>query len=101
MAHLLFPEQLTGSDLQKYYYGAMRPFWLLGAIAVIAATSFRPLIFEQSILSTDNVTSLLILFCFAALFRFKRPVLHSVLVPAVLLLLLVDILRWTFMIGDV
>ena len=99
MAHLLFPERLEGSNLQEYYYGEMRPFWWLGAFAVVAATSFRPLVFGHTIFTADNATSLLIFVSFVLLFCLKRKIVHAVLVPVILLLLLLDVFRWTFIIG--
>lgn len=99
MAHLLFPERLEGADLRAYYYGGMRPIWWLGAVGVVAATSFRPLIFGNPLLTADNATSFLIFLGFILLFRSRRRVLHAVVVPALLLLLIWDILHWTFVIG--
>jgi hypothetical protein len=99
MSHLLFPERLEGADLREYYYGDMRPIWWLGAVAVAAATSFRPLIFGQSFFAPDNATSFLIFLGFILLFRSRRKVLHAVVMPAILLLLVLDIFHWTFVIG--
>ncbi|MFC1575101.1 hypothetical protein ACFL5A_00440 [Gemmatimonadota bacterium] len=99
MAHLLFPERLEGANLREYYYGGMRPIWWLGGVAVVAATSFRPLIFGQALFAPDNASSFLTFLGFVLLFRSRREVIHGVVVPAVLLLLVLDILHWTFVIG--
>jgi hypothetical protein len=99
MAHLLFPERLEEVDLREYYYGGMRPIWWLGAVAVVVATSFRPLTFGEPLFSADNATSFPIFVGFLLLFRSKRQALHAVLVPLVLLLLLLDILHWRSVIG--
>ena len=99
MAHLLFPERVEAADLKEYYYGDMRPIWWLGAVAVVAATSFRPLIFGQSLFAPENATSFLIFLGFVLLSRSRRLVLHAVAVLAILVLLVLDILHWAFVIG--
>jgi hypothetical protein len=99
MAHLLFPERLEGSDLREYHYGPMRPIWWLGAVAVVVATSFRPLAFGEPFFSAENATSFPIFLSFILLFRSKREALHAFLVPLLLLLLLLDILHWSSVIG--
>ena len=99
MANLLFPDPMQGADLRKYYYGAMRPVWWLGALTVVLATLFRPLIFDDDLLSAGNVTSFAFLFGFIALAVSRRPILHAVILPIFLLLLLIDIFQSSFVIG--
>jgi len=99
IAHLLFPEPMQGANLREYYYGTMRPVWWLGALTVVLATMFRPLIFGDSLLSPDNATSLLFVFGFIVLAISKRSILHVILVPIFLLLVLFDIFQWNFVIG--
>lgn len=101
IAHLLFPEPVAGANLREYYYGPMRPVWWLGAVTVVAATSFRPLVFGQSLLSADNATSFLGFFGFVILINTKRERVHSILLPLFLLALLWDIVYWSFEIGGV
>lgn len=100
IAHLLFPEPMKGANLREYYNGAMRPIWWLGALTVVLATLFRPMIFDFKLLSPDNATSLLFFFGFVALAISRREVLHAILVPVFLLLVLLDIFQWTFVIGS-
>jgi len=99
MAHLLFPEPMRGANLREYYYGAMQPVWWLGAITVVLATMFRPLIFGATLLSPDNATSILFFFGFITLAISKRSILHEIFVPTFLLLVLFDIFQWTHIIG--
>ncbi len=99
IAHLLFPEPMQGANFREYYYGAMRPVWWLGAMTVVLATMFRPLIFGDSVRSPENATSFLFVFGFIALAISKRSILHVILVPIFLLLVLLDIFLWTFVIG--
>jgi hypothetical protein len=93
IAHLLFPQ--TEADVEQYYFGPMRPVWLLGAIAIVGATSFRPLVFGDQLLKLDNATSLLGLVVFAVLLLSPRRTTHAVVVPLMLGALLWDVLRWT------
>ncbi len=99
MAHLVFPDPMDGADLEQYYYGEMRPIWALGAVAVVASTLFRPLVFGQVLFSASNATSFIGLLGFAALFASKRRSVHAVLVPSLVALLIVDILWWSAVIG--
>ena len=99
IAHLLFPEPVQGANFRDYYYGAMRPIWWLGALTVRLATLFRPLIFGADLLSLANASSPFLLFGFVLLGISKRTVLHTIIVPAFLLLLLWDVFQWNLAIG--
>ena len=100
IAHLLFPEPMQGANLREYYYGAMRPIWWLGAVTVVLATLFRPLVFDSDLLSPDNATSLLFFFGFIALAKSRRPILHAIVLPTSLLLIMLDIFQWNFVTGS-
>jgi hypothetical protein len=94
-AHLVFPEPVEGKVLRDYYYEEMRPIWILGALAVVASTSFRPLIFGDALFSPDNATSFIGLAGFVTLFVSKRRAFHAIFLPVLLILLLADIFFWT------
>jgi len=100
IAHLLFPEPMHGANVREYYYGAMRPIWWLGAVTVVLATLFRPLIFDSDLLTPDNASSFLFFIGFIALATSKRPILHAIVLPTSLLLIIFDILQWNFVIGS-
>ncbi len=100
IAHLLFPEPMQGANVREYYYGAMRPIWWLGAVTVVLATLFRPLIFDSDLLSPDNATSFLFFIGFIALATSKRPIIHAIILPTSLLLLILDIFQWNFAIDS-
>jgi len=99
IAHLLFPEPASGAKFREYYYGAMRPLWWLAAATVVLATMFRPLIFDQDLFSAQNATSFVFVFGFIALATSRRPILHTIFVPVILLLVLLDVFQWTFVLG--
>jgi hypothetical protein len=98
-AHLLFPEPMRGANVREYYYGAMRPIWWLAALTVALATLFRPLIIGTNLWSLENATSFVFFFGFMVLAVARRSILHAIIVPGFLLLLLLDILQWSFVIG--
>ena len=99
IAHLLFPESMRGANLRRYYYGDMQPVWWLAALTVALATLFRPLVIGSNLMSLDNATSFVFLLGFTVLATSKRSIIHAILVPCFLLLLLLDILQWSFVIG--
>ena len=98
-AHLLFPEPMRAANIREYYYGVTRPIWLVAAATAILATSFRPLVFDTELMSPDNATSFVLVIAFVALAVTKRALVHACLVPVLLLLLLIDIVYWTYVIG--
>lgn len=100
IAHLLFPATMAGQNLRDYYYSEMRPLSLLAAATVLLATSFRPLVFGWDLFVSDNATSLVFLFGFIILAFTKRHAVHAVIWPVLLLLLLLDILNWSYVISS-
>jgi hypothetical protein len=94
IAHLIFPDPIQGTEIKTYYYGAMRPVWWLAVLVAIASTLFRPLAFGADLIDLDNAAAVLMLVGFITLATSKSVVVHSVLVPAFLLLLLWDVLWW-------
>ncbi len=99
IAHLLFPRELEDADIEEYYFGAMRPVWILGIIAIVGSTSFRPLFTGDALFSPQNLTSFLGLVAFGILFAASARRTHAVLVPLVLIGLVYDVVRWTPEIG--
>jgi hypothetical protein len=93
-AHLIFPDPIQSADFKAYYYGAMRPVWWLGVLVAIASTLFKPLAFGLDLIELDNAAFVPMVIGFITLARSKSVVVHSVLVPAFLLLLLWDVLWW-------
>jgi len=94
IAHLIFPDPIQGAEIKAYYYGAMRPVWWLAVLVAIVSTLFRPIAFGADLVDLDNAAAVLMVIAFTTLAISKRVVVHSVLVPALLLLLLWDVLWW-------
>jgi hypothetical protein len=93
-ARLLFPDPVENSDLEDHYYGAMRPVWFLLVIANVAATTFRPLAFDQSLLAAHNLTSFILLAGLTIAWVSQNRTFHACAVCLALLLVLGDILLW-------
>ncbi len=93
-ARLLFPDPVENSDLETHYYSAMRPVWVLLGIAIILATTFRPLAFNQSLLAAHNLTSFLLLAGMAMAWISQNRTVHACAVSLAFLLVLGDILVW-------
>ena len=68
-------------------------------VAIVASTSFRPLIFGDPLFSMDNATSFVGLAGFVTLFASRRRVFHGLFLPLLLILIIIDILVWTPTIG--
>ena len=100
IAHLLFPEPMPGANFREYYYGTMRPIWWLGVATTVLATLFRPLIFDQELLTVENASSFVGCIGFAILAISQRVALHSMLVPFFLVLVLIDIFLADFILGS-
>ena len=95
VAHLIFPDSIQGAKFRTHYYGEMRPIWWLAVFATIASTLFKPLAFRVELFNLDNAASVPMVVGLIVLARSKNVVLHSVLVPAFLMVLLWDVLWWT------
>ncbi len=99
MGHLLFPQNLEGADLEEYYFGAMRPVWLLSMVTLVGSTSFRPLFAGTPLLSPGNAASLVGLVIVGTLYASSRRRAHALLLPLLLASLIYDVLRWSPEIG--
>ena len=94
-ARLAFPDPVEGADLEVHYHGAMRPVWILLAIANILATTLRPIAFDDTLLSTGNLASLILLGASALLWLTQHRIVHAVVLSGALLVMLADILIWS------
>jgi len=90
ISHLLFPETLRDADLSEYYFEMARVVWPIGAMATLIGTFFRPVAFGSSILETGNLATIpTLLLCFVLASTSARRI-HSVLVPTIFLVILLD-----------
>ena len=91
IVHVMFPESPYGADLREYYYEHRRLIWPLGAAATVVGTVFKPIAFGDSLLTEGNLaTPVVFAICVALAWSGNRK-LHAVLVPAVLVVLVLDV----------
>ncbi len=83
IAHLLFPESLTDTDLSEYYFEMAPVIWLIGAGATLIGTSFRPIVFGASIFDVGNLATIPTLLICLVLASTKDRRIHGVLVPSI------------------
>ena len=99
IAHVLFPEREQSASLEEYYFQRARLIWVLAGLTVIVSTLFRPLAFDMPLWIIDNATNIPTLAVCTVLSISNRRWLHRILVPVVLLIVLVDTLAISYMIG--
>jgi len=92
IAHLLFPDPVSGADFRAYYYDEMRPALWLAVLTVALAVSFRPLVSGTTLFAMDNASSFLFIAIFLCLAYTRKPIVHSILVTLLLSGILADIL---------
>ncbi len=97
IAHLLFPAPAAGVDLTGYYFEASTAVWLFGAGATTIGTLFKPVVFSESIFDAGNIATVPTLIVCLALASTRNRRVHSVLVPALLLVIFLDIVLVTGM----
>lgn len=92
IAHLLFPDEIEGTDFKSAYFEDSRIIYMIAALAVTVATLFRPISFGDPLISIDNLTSAGFLTSFVILVISKSRRVHGTIVPLILIALLSDIL---------
>lgn len=92
IAHLIFPEPVSGSDYKSYYYEKMGPALWVAVFTVMVSVTFRPVILGSELFALDNMSSFLLVTIFISMTFTRNPWFHGVVVPLVLFGLLADIL---------
>lgn len=90
VAHLLYPDPAKGADLRSYYYRQAPVLWGLAALGTVIATFVVPLVFRFDILHPDNLSGLATAPMMVVMAMSKRPSIHGILAPVVLLALVLD-----------
>jgi len=99
IAHVLFPEADSDDDLESHYFAHSRQIWLIGIVTAIASVLFRPIAFGMPLFVVDNASVIPLLVIFAILMSTKRPVVHQLLVPMVLIAVILDTLVISYLIS--
>jgi hypothetical protein len=90
IAHLLFPTRAQGADLEEYYYSHSSLIWILVTVGTLAGTFVEPLVFGYPVFHPANLSGIpMVVFCLA-LAASKNRRIHSVLVPILILMVLLD-----------
>lgn len=92
ISHLMFPDEIEGTDFKAIYFDDARILYILAALAVTLATLFRPVSFGMPLFVTDNLASFGFLLSFIVLAISKNRWIHGTIVPLMLIALLSDIL---------
>ena len=95
ISHLLFPESVGGADLAEYYFEVSSVVWSLGAVATLIGTSFRPMAFGAPLFEVGNLASVPTLLICLVLAVSRNRRLHTLLVPALFPVIVLDIVLIT------
>jgi hypothetical protein len=90
IAHLLFPTQVEGVDLEEYYFDQSRLLWSFVIAGTVVGTFVPPLIFGYRLFHPANVSGIpMLVFCgILAASRSRR--VHGVLAPIIMLMVVLD-----------
>jgi hypothetical protein len=90
IAHLLFPTQAKGADLEEYYFRQAPLLWGLVIVGTLVGTFFRPMVFGYPVFHLANISGIpMIALCIVLVASRDRRV-HSVLGPIIILMVLLD-----------
>jgi len=90
IAKLLYPPDVKGVDLEAYYYRQAPLLWGLVVVGTVEGTFLQPFFFDERILHVSNIAGLPMIACCTALATSKSRRVHSVLAPAMLVLVVLD-----------
>ena len=99
MAYILFPEQDEHTALDEYYFERARLLWPLGGLTVIIGTLFRPVAFGDPLWVVDHASGIPILVVCVTLTLTRNRIVHSILVPVVLVSVFLGTLTFSHSIG--
>ncbi len=90
IAHLLFPTEVRGADLEDYYYRQAPLLWGLVVLLTLEASVLPPIVFDFSIFHPANLSGIPVLVISGMLATSKNRRLHAVLTPSIVLLVVLD-----------
>ncbi len=77
IAYVLYPDDQSQTNLDEYYFDNIRVFWPLAAFTAFISTIFRPLAFEISLFTVDNLSAVpIMIICLILTFTKQRLVHH-------------------------
>ncbi len=90
IAHLLYPTQVQGADLEEYYYRQSRLLWTMVAIGTVVGTFLKPLVFDFQVFQLGNLSGIPTVALSLFLAYTKNRHAHAVLVPILALMVVLD-----------
>ena len=95
IAHLLTPRETAGISLKKYYFRQAPVLWTLIAFGTSVGTFVAPLMRGDEVFELGNVSGTPLILIALVLIFSKREIAHSLLVPTVMILVILD--TWLIM----
>ena len=92
MAHLLYPRPVEGADLEAHYYRQAPLLWGLVVAGTVVGTFLKPLSFRQAVFVPENLSGLLTMAIGMVLMLSRKPRVHAVLAPMIVIILILDTL---------
>ena len=90
IAHLLFPTEAQGADLEEYYYDHSSLLWTLVVVGTLEGTFLEPLVFGYSLIHPANLSGIPMVAFSIVLAASKNRRAHSFLVPIIIVTVLLD-----------
>jgi hypothetical protein len=92
IAHLLFPKPAENADLKAYYYRQTPLLWGLVVAGTVVGNVFRPLAWGHPVFEVSNLSGVPTLAIGVLLAASRKPRVHAILAPILIVLLLLDTL---------
>ena len=90
LAHLLYPRPVANANLEAYYYRQASILWSLVLAGTVLGSIITPLLRGDPLLEASNWPSLPVIGISVVLLLTKKPLVHMVLAPAVMLSVVLD-----------
>ena len=91
IAHLLYPRPVAGADLDQYYYEQAPVLWSLVVFGTIIGTFVLPLFRNEPLFLASNLSGIPMIVAGLTLAISRNRTVHSIIAPAIVLMLTLDI----------
>ena len=92
ISHLVFPEPVSGSDLNAYYFENKKPIFFIAIMTVAVSATFRPVVVGSELLALDNLSSFMMLVVFFGMAMLRNATFHGFMSVLIIVALVADIL---------
>lgn len=90
IAHLLYPRPATDANLEDYYYRQAPVLWGLVILGTAVGTFTGPLLEQEPVFHVNNLSGFPLMAICIALIISKSRLVHSILVPPIVVLVILD-----------